>query len=59
MLYVLNIGESTHLGQDLEAAVAKYNLAEVSARPTREPAPSAAKSKPNSPKCPTKTPPNS
>src|SRR6267154_1880730 len=25
MLYVLNIGESTELGKDLEAAVAKYN----------------------------------
>jgi GTP-binding protein YchF len=33
MLYVLNIGESTELGKDLEAAVAKYNLSEVSARP--------------------------
>src|SRR5246127_5167683 len=27
MLYVLNIGESTELGKDLEAAVAKYGLA--------------------------------
>src|SRR5258708_21971731 len=26
MLYVLNIGESTELGKDLEAAVAKYGL---------------------------------
>jgi len=50
MLYVLNIGESTQLGKDLEAAVAKYNLTEVSTRPTPEPAPSAAKSKLNSPK---------
>ncbi len=33
ILYVLNIGESTDLGNDLEAAVAKYNLTEVSARP--------------------------
>ena len=33
MLYVLNIGESTTLGEDLEKAVAKYNLAEVVARP--------------------------
>ena len=33
MLYVLNIGESTELGKDLEAAVAKYNLSEVAARP--------------------------
>ncbi len=33
MLYVLNIGESAALGKDLEAAVAKYKLVEVSARP--------------------------
>ena len=33
MLYVLNIGETTELGKDLEAAVAKYNLTEVAARP--------------------------
>ncbi|MBI3647115.1 MAG: redox-regulated ATPase YchF [Acidobacteriales bacterium] len=33
MLYVLNIGESTELGNDLEAAVAKYKLSEVAARP--------------------------
>src|ERR1700716_1814368 len=33
MLYVLNIGESTELGKELEAAVAKYNLTEVAARP--------------------------
>ncbi len=33
MLYVLNIGESTELGKDLEAAVAKYKLTEVAARP--------------------------
>jgi len=33
MLYVLNIGESTQLGKDLEAAVANYNLTEVAARP--------------------------
>src|SRR5438876_5494854 len=33
MLYVLNIGESTELGKDLEAAVAKHNLTEVAARP--------------------------
>ncbi len=32
MLYVLNIGESTELGKDLEAAVAKYNLTGVAAR---------------------------
>src|SRR6202142_227146 len=33
ILYVLNIGESTELGKDLEEAVAKYKLSEVSARP--------------------------
>src|SRR5437660_7017264 len=33
MLYVLNIGESTHLGKDLEDAVSKYNLTEVASRP--------------------------
>jgi GTP-binding protein YchF len=33
ILYVLNIGESTELGKDLEAAVAKYNLSEVASRP--------------------------
>src|SRR6266853_1907180 len=33
MLYVLNIGESTELGKDLEAAVAKYKLTEVATRP--------------------------
>ena len=47
MLYVLNIGESTQLGKDLEAAVAKYNLTEVAARRMPGRAPSAAKSKPN------------
>jgi GTP-binding protein YchF len=33
ILYVLNIGESTELGKDLEAAVSKYKLTEVAARP--------------------------
>src|SRR6202011_4347105 len=33
MLYVLNIGESTELGKDLDAAVAKYGLTEVASRP--------------------------
>src|SRR5579862_7860466 len=33
ILYVLNIGESTQLGKDLDAAVAKYNLSEVACRP--------------------------
>src|SRR5215475_962627 len=33
ILYVLNIGESTKLGDDLEAAVAKWKLDEVAKRP--------------------------
>jgi hypothetical protein len=33
ILYVLNIGESTELGKDLEEAVAKYKLSEVASRP--------------------------
>src|SRR4051812_44515623 len=33
MLYVLNIGESTELGTELEEAVGKYKLTEVAARP--------------------------
>jgi ribosome-binding ATPase len=33
MLYVLNIGESTELGTDLEAAVEQYKISEVSRRP--------------------------
>jgi GTP-binding protein YchF len=33
ILYVLNIGESTELGKDLEDAVAKYKLTEVASRP--------------------------
>jgi ribosome-binding ATPase len=33
ILYVLNISESTTLGVDLEAAVAKYKLEEVASRP--------------------------
>jgi hypothetical protein len=33
ILYVLNIGESTELGKDLDAAVAKYGLEEVAGRP--------------------------
>jgi len=33
ILYVLNIGESTELGKDLEAAVPKYKLTEVAALP--------------------------
>lgn len=33
ILYVLNINESSTLGRDLEAAVAKYGLEEVAARP--------------------------
>jgi ribosome-binding ATPase len=33
ILYVLNIGESSNLGTDLENAVEKYGLAEVAAKP--------------------------
>src|ERR1700758_3497045 len=33
ILYVLNIGESTQLGKELEEAVAKYKLTEIAARP--------------------------
>jgi ribosome-binding ATPase YchF (GTP1/OBG family) len=33
ILYVLNVNESTQLGKDLEAAVGKYKLTEVSSRP--------------------------
>ncbi len=33
ILYVLNIGESTTLGKDLEEAVAKHGVTEVAARP--------------------------
>src|SRR5271169_556127 len=33
ILYVLNIGESTTLGKDLDEAVAKYGLTDVAARP--------------------------
>ena len=33
ILYVLNIGESTELGKDLEAAVSKYGLTEIASRP--------------------------
>jgi GTP-binding protein YchF len=33
ILYVLNIGESTELGKELEEAVSKYKLTEVAARP--------------------------
>jgi ribosome-binding ATPase len=33
MLYVLNIGESSELGKELETAVARYRLPEVASRP--------------------------
>jgi ribosome-binding ATPase YchF (GTP1/OBG family) len=33
ILYVLNVGESTELGNDLENAITKYNLTEVVSRP--------------------------
>lgn len=32
MLYVLNIGESSELGKDLEQAAGKYNISEIAAR---------------------------
>jgi ribosome-binding ATPase YchF (GTP1/OBG family) len=34
ILYVLNIGESSELGKELEEAVGKYKLTEIAARPT-------------------------
>ena len=33
MLYVLNVSESSNLGDDLEKAIAKYKVTEVAARP--------------------------
>jgi GTP-binding protein YchF len=33
MLYVLNVSESSELGRELEAAISKYGLTEVAARP--------------------------
>jgi len=33
ILYVLNIGESSELGRELETAVGKHNLTEIAARP--------------------------
>src|SRR5499427_5921423 len=33
ILYVLNVGESAELGNDLETAIGKYKLGEVAARP--------------------------
>ena len=33
IFYVLNVGESTELGKDLEEAVSKYKLTEVASRP--------------------------
>jgi hypothetical protein len=33
ILYVLNIGESTELGRELDAAVGKYKLTEIASRP--------------------------
>src|SRR5579872_3794234 len=33
ILYVLNIGESTELGKELDEAVAKYKLTEIASRP--------------------------
>src|SRR4030081_3354766 len=36
IFYVLNIGESTELGNELNEAVAKYKLTEIAARPNAE-----------------------
>ena len=47
ILYALNIGESTTLGDDLEAAVGKFKLDEVANGPTPARRPSAAKLKPS------------
>lgn len=33
MLYVLNIGESSELGKELEAAASKFNITEIASRP--------------------------
>jgi GTP-binding protein YchF len=33
ILYVVNIGESSELGKDLDAAAARYDLAEIASRP--------------------------
>ena len=33
ILYVVNVNESGELGKDLESAVAKYGLTEVTSRP--------------------------
>src|SRR4029077_5671364 len=33
ILYVLNVNESTELGKELEAAVAKYKLTQIASRP--------------------------
>jgi len=33
IFYVLNIGESTELGRELEEAVSKYKLTEIASRP--------------------------
>ena len=59
MLYVLNIGESPTLSKDLEEAVAKFGIRKSPPNPTPAPSLSAPRSKPNSPRCPTKMPPNS
>ena len=47
IFYVLNIGESTELGKELDEAVSKYKLTEIAARPTPPPRRSAARWKPN------------
>ena len=49
ILYVLNISES-ELGKELEEAVGKYKLRKLQRARTPPPRPSAAKSRPNSPR---------
>ena len=36
IFYVLNVGESTELGKELDEAVTKYKLTEVASRPNAE-----------------------
>jgi ribosome-binding ATPase YchF (GTP1/OBG family) len=50
ILYALNIGESTTLGADLEAAVSRFKLDEVAHRPNAGATPSAARWRPSWPR---------
>src|ERR1700678_517903 len=58
ILYVLNIGESTELGKELEEAVSKYNLTEVAARPNAGASAICGKGEGELSKCPMPTPQN-